>query len=470
MILSENIKTKKVIKAGMWYTISNFLIRALSLISTPIFARLLSVNEFGEYSNFISWMTILTILTTMDLHSTINRARFDFKDDVDGYISSITITSLIIPSIFYLITVIFMDFFRNFLSMKDFYIHLMYLSIIFSSALNIFQAKQRIDYEYKKSVIVAFLTSILTVFVSILLVLLMNNKLNGRIIGQTFPAIFVNICLAFFLIKKGKKFNYDYAKYAVTICLPYIPHLLAMNILSQYDRIQINKICGPTFTALYSMAYSCALIINIFLNSLNNAWSPWLGEKLNEKKYLDIKTASRKYLLIFLAIGILIFFITPEILLIIGGKKYSTAIYVMPPIIAGSIFQFIYTLYVNIEMFEKKVWRVALATGVAAIINIFLNQIFIEKYGYIAAAFTTMFCYMILCLFHYLNVKRLKLTMVYDTKFIILVMLATLLLMVVTYLIYDNYIVRYILILIYIIFAILFVKKNKTNILLILKK
>ena len=49
---------KKAIKSGIYYTLANFISKGLLLISTPIFARLLTKNEFGDYSNFTSWMTL----------------------------------------------------------------------------------------------------------------------------------------------------------------------------------------------------------------------------------------------------------------------------------------------------------------------------------------------------------------------------------------------------------------------------
>ena len=457
-------KNTIAVKAGLWYTISNFLIRSLSIISTPIFTRIMSVQEYGVYSNFSAWLTIISILATMDLHATLNRARFDYKKDIDGYISTITITSIIIPSIMYLIVTIFNEYFCKLLNMDMFYINMMFLSIIFSSSINIYQAKQRLNYEYKKSVFISLVTSVITVLISVFLVLMMSNKLYGRVIGQTIPATVINIGIAIYLILNGKKFKIEYMIYAIKICLPYVPHLLAMNILSQYDRIQINKFCGAESASLYSLAYSCALIINIFLNSMNNAWVPWLGDMLNEKKHEEIKAVSRKYVLAFAYIAIGLFMVSPEVLNIFGGKKYMEAIYVIPPIIAGAFFQFVYTLYVNIEMFEKKVWGVAFSTMIAAVLNIILNVIFIPKYGYVAAAYTTLVSYICLCALHYIQVMKINLAKVYDIKFIIMVSFLIIGIMMMSYIMYENIILRISAIILYSTIAIVILNKNKDEI------
>ena len=72
----------KVIKAGTWYTISNFLIKGISFVTLPIFARLLTKDELGQFSNITAWFNILAIITTFELYSSVSIARFDFKNEL----------------------------------------------------------------------------------------------------------------------------------------------------------------------------------------------------------------------------------------------------------------------------------------------------------------------------------------------------------------------------------------------------
>ena len=93
--------------------------------------------------------------------------------------------------------------------------------------------------------------------------------------------------------------------------------------------------------------------------------------------------------------------IAPEALLVLGGERYLESKYVIPPVMAGCYFLFIYSMYVNVEQFEKRTKPMAIATFFVALINILTNWKFIQIFGYIAAAYTTLFCYMLLWLFHY---------------------------------------------------------------------
>lgn len=63
----DKVSPKIVLKSGLWYTISNFAFRAVAFITTPIFARILTKAEYGEFNNISSWITILLILASCDL-------------------------------------------------------------------------------------------------------------------------------------------------------------------------------------------------------------------------------------------------------------------------------------------------------------------------------------------------------------------------------------------------------------------
>ena len=84
---------KKALKSGIWYTVSNFLIRSIGFITTPIFTRLLTKSEFGAFNNYSSWLSIITIFVTFNLESTLISAKYDYKESFDEYILSLLSSS-----------------------------------------------------------------------------------------------------------------------------------------------------------------------------------------------------------------------------------------------------------------------------------------------------------------------------------------------------------------------------------------
>src|SRR5699024_1428403 len=112
---------------------------------------------------------------------------------------------------------------------------------------------------------------------------------------------------------------------------------------------------------------------------------------------------------------------TPEILFLLGGESYMEAKYVMPPVAAGCLIQFVYCMYVNIEQYEKKTVGMAFASMMAAGLNFVLNYLCILKFGSVVAAYTTDVSYIVLRFMHIYFVKKIGMTHVYDNKKILTV-------------------------------------------------
>ena len=76
----------KILKAGAIYVVGNYLLKGISFLSAPIFTRLLSTSEFGEYSIYCSYEGIIYILVGLALHSSINNAKYKYGDKLNQYI------------------------------------------------------------------------------------------------------------------------------------------------------------------------------------------------------------------------------------------------------------------------------------------------------------------------------------------------------------------------------------------------
>ena len=100
--IADRGKTSLALKVGFWYVASTFLAKSLSFITTPIFSRMMSESDYGEFSNFANWFTTLFIVTSVEMFNTLPRAYYDFSDDYDQYNSSVTIASCGVAVIFYI--------------------------------------------------------------------------------------------------------------------------------------------------------------------------------------------------------------------------------------------------------------------------------------------------------------------------------------------------------------------------------
>ena len=221
----------------------------------------------------------------------------------------------------------------------------------------------------------------------------------------------------------------------------------------------ITDICGSEETALYSLAYSCSYFITILVSAINTAYVPWLSDCLHDEQYERINKFSYKYIAFFVYCVLGIVLIAPEFLLILGGRNYISAKWVMPPVMIGCAMQLMYTMCVNVEQYYKKTKGMAIASVSAALLNFILNSIFIPKFGYVAAAYTTLICYVFLLIMHMVLVR--KIIRLYDYKFFVLMVAVLLGWCFLSNLIYINNYIRYGCIGVFIVIGFILVIKNR---------
>ena len=68
---------------------------------------------------------------------------------------------------------------------------------------------------------------------------------------------------------------------------------------------------------------------------------------------------------------------------------------------------FTYNLFAAFEFYYEKTYYVSIATAVGAGLNIVLNYVFINMFGYYAAGYTTLICYIVFCIAHYIFMKKI---------------------------------------------------------------
>lgn len=436
------------LKAGLWYVISSIMVKMISVITTPIFTRVLDTNQYGEVATFSSWYAMLIIIYGLNLHISIGRAKIDFPDKLDEYIGSIQLLSLMFSVLLSVILLIFIGPVSGFFEITEMETLLLLTYLVASPSINFYQSSYRYKYLYKQNIAIAWYITLSTVVLSLVLIhFLSGDNALLRIIGIVVPNVLLAIVFCIKSFKKGwLKINLQYWKYGLQLSLPMILHTISMSILSQSDRIVISKFCGQTPVAFYSLIRNYALLLFIITDAINQAWLPWFHDNFHANNKEEIRKNTNLLVIFICYLGLACVAIGPEAILLLGGKQYMDSIGCLLPMVMGVVCQCLYTHYINIEIHMKKTKYASIGTLIATVVNIALNFIFVPLYGYTAAAFTTLVSYFLLLILHCIFTKvKLKINL-YDDKFIFGSMIVTMLLSVVVSLTYSYLIIRYCLI------------------------
>ena len=60
-----------VAKAALWFTFATFLRKGISFITVPIFTRIMTTEQYGRYSAYMSLVNVFTILCGLEFHTCI---------------------------------------------------------------------------------------------------------------------------------------------------------------------------------------------------------------------------------------------------------------------------------------------------------------------------------------------------------------------------------------------------------------
>lgn len=417
----EGDKSSNAVKAGMWYAVSSIALKAMSIITTPLYTRLLTKADYGIAQTFGTWFNLMMIICSLNLTWSISKAKQDFPGQLKRYIGSLQIFTLGFTLLVGVLVAAAWGVVGEWFGMSPLLMLLLFIYLLATDVVSLEQTKVRYEYKYKENIFITVFMSLSTIATSVLLILVLReeHKYLGRIVGCVIPPV----VLAMVFLMRGirdKRYAHiekSYIQYGVSIAGPLIVHTISLNILAQSDRLVINSFCGEADVGLYSLAYQYAILVNIFLNAINEAWHPWFADQYHAGNLEGIRRNVKPIIGFGCLLGVGCAALAPEAILILGGEEYAGSVGIVPVILMGIMCEFLYTRYVHIELQLKKTGMISLATGIAAALNLALNILFIPRYGFEAAAYTTLISYLVLLALHYCITRfRLKVHLYADRR------------------------------------------------------
>lgn len=458
------------IRATIWFLFCSILQKGISVITTPIFTRLLSVSEYGEYNVFNSWLGIVTVFVCLQMYYGVyTQGLVKFEEERKQFSSALQGLTFSLVCVWTIIYLIIKDTINNLLSLTTVQMLGMFLLIWSTSIFNFWAAEQRVDYKYKNLVIITIITTILKPVIGIVLVINCDDKVTARIWGLAIVEFFCYLCLFISQMKRGKVFySKRIWKYALGFSIPLIPHYLSQTVLSSSDRIMIKKLVGSEEAGMYALAYSISLLMTLVNTAVLQTLSPWVYKKIKHKQAPQIRKVIYVALIIIASANLLLILCAPEIIKVFAPDEYADSLFCIPPIAMSVFFIFMYSLYSYFEFYFEKKFCIVISTAFAAIVNIALNYIGINMFGYKAAAYTTLICYNIYAFMHYLFMKSIcKQYDVggtpYNGKTLMCISISFMTLGFVLMLIYNHIVLRYSIALLFFILLFLF-RKRLSNI------
>lgn len=406
-ILSQLLATLKgpLFRSAAVYLGSSFLNRLVPFLVMPVLTRCLTPDDYGIVAMFTVLLSFVSPLAGLSIHGAIYRKYFDLdRDEMKIYVTNALGILLLSSCIVGLVLFIFSGPISTLTAIppKWFWavISISVMSFFIQILLSLWQVQVKpISYGIFQN-----LYTVTNVAFIIFFVLILGLSWRGSIAGSLFASIIFGLA-ALLLLHRQKwlrfSFNLDYIKNALNFGVPMLPTALKGSIMTVIDRLFITNMIGLATTGLYAVGFQLSMAIGLLTASFNNAYVPWLFEKLKRNNDdINRKIVMYTYLYFVLIIVIALMWALVSIWLLgffVGPKFYGARIYVVW-LSLGFAFSGMHSMVVNYIYYTQKTAMYGFISIISIGVNIGLNYFLISRHGGIGAAQATCITFLLVFL------------------------------------------------------------------------
>lgn len=368
------------------------------LASIFIYSRFMTVQDYGVINLFMSYIWIFAIVMSLNLHTGIGRYIYS----VDAEFGSFLGTSLLALGAIYLAAIIvvlfYIDHFSRLLGLPRQLVFLLLFVVGGQIAESLF-TQVAIFHQHSSILLkVVSIKASATFILSIGLLIILNSEKYLAIVYADASAsflIFVYV-LGSFRGTVRWTFKVNHFRYLLNYSLPLIPYMLSLTLLSQFDRVLIDRYFGKEATGLYSLPYNFGMLLLMVVTAVLNTFNPAFFDALNKKDYARvIKDSENIFALAAMVTGILVLFGQDLAALLLPGK-YADAFDLIPIVAIGGLCSVIFQIWVRVIAYVNRTMLISLIAIVATATNVSLNYWLLPISGYKIAAITTVFAYLMM--------------------------------------------------------------------------
>lgn len=365
----------------MWAGAFRGVFRSLSLIKILILARILTPAQFGIFGIATLILGLLEMLT----ETGVNVVLIQEKDNVDDYINTGWVVSILRGILISLLIIISIPFVVNFFNISNAVYILYLISVIpfIRGFINPAIIKYQKNLEFNKDF--KFRSFLIFVEVMVTIVLAIITKSENALVWGLIISTLLETILSFILVKPIPKFNFNLTKLLNMISKgKWITGAKIFDYLfSHGDDIVVGRMLGSFSLGIYQQAYRITSLPIVEISEVfQRVTFPMYSKLIAENKKIIptyIKTLFAT-LIIIIPFGILLFIFPTEIVLFVLGKNWLEAVPVLQILaifgviktIANSVFPVLLAYKKqNLVMYLTLIGILGLGLSIYPLINIY---------------------------------------------------------------------------------------------------
>ncbi|PSW74720.1 hypothetical protein C9J41_03230 [Photobacterium sp. GB-50] len=395
---------------NIYYVLSYMLFPLGGLLVNICVARTMSIGNYSDYSYLmvlISYVLLFLDFGSKDYFLSSNNNNRDNKKDKSLVFQNEYYSVILLNSLLFFVFLLFFHFYErtDFSKLLLFsYFDIFSTFFVTKVILFYFQVNEKLESVFKYNV--------LYFFCSVLFKVALIIYIKELYLSLFFSGLLSSVSLILLFLSNNFrnlidfKFSYTSALFKFRGWLPFAVSSISFLLYFNSDKVLVRNILGDKELAYYTIAATFVSLADIFCGVAWNILLPRVNRIFASKK-------NQIYLMCISYIGaalyiFVIYFFSSEIIILFFGSEYNLDI-VNHLIIVLSFF-FIFR-YPNVILELKFIYIDSYNTVMklrllSAFINLILNVLFLQHFGLIWAAFTTVTSEMILTILFFLLLSK----------------------------------------------------------------
>ena len=334
-------------RSSLFFTLSNILCKGAAFFFTPIFTRLLSPTEYGEFSIFSTLLSLSTVAATMEMSGGVIMRLYQrekekrFLSVLSAWIISVVLAIPITLILFFISS-------RGGFGMSfPLAYPFLFLSLVSISLINLYVSRCKFSYKWLPPLVTSLLQSVAAPSLSILLLGVNGMKsldhvsvkigAVSSVLGLIATVILVVCVKGAYAEARGESLFvhgvFGYMKrsssFLLKLAAPLLPYYLSVMIISQADKLFISSLLGKAELAKYSVAYSAGVALTAVTGGIMSALSPWLMRRAREGDYERVRCTLDLMISVSVPAVVLFLCFAPDIFTFLAPEEYQSALPVL---------------------------------------------------------------------------------------------------------------------------------------------
>ena len=401
-------RQKDLAKNTAILTVGKVCTQCISFFLLPLYTAILSAEDYGTFDLFVTYASLLLPLINWQLDQGLFRFMLDYRSNKDEQkkLFSTLLLSSTAQNIIYVILFICIE---PFLKIENAYFLLLYVVLQVYNALFL-QFVRGLGYSIKYT-IASFISASATTVLNVIALVFLRMGLQGLFVSTLTAQLLTLI----YLVVSSRSWEYFSLKNARigtfkkvgTYSIPLIPNNLAWWVVNASDRTIISHVLGTAANGIYSVANKFPNVFINFYNILNLSWTETVSLHYNDEDRDEFLTDTMTSLVkLFVAACLGIVACMPFVFPIMVNAKYNAAYNQILILMYAMLFRVLVGLYSCVYVAQKNAKKIAYTSISAAIINITVDLILINKIQVFAASLSTLVAFLSMFIVRYIDVNK----------------------------------------------------------------